>query len=116
MRIEYRDDNGNKLNVSSLVTSVIPVDSGPYGPAGVGFANGKQILATEFLVHLTGDASPGTYSYSIGPAIIDDHPQAPDLHNTAVKGDRATRWTKTAKGRPQTIRPIYATFFTRPIR
>jgi subtilisin-like proprotein convertase family protein len=87
VRIEYRDDNGNATNVTNLVTSVIPVDQGPYGPAGVGFlANGKQILATEFLVRLTGDGSPGTYSYSIGPAIIDDIRQAPDLHNTAVKG------------------------------
>jgi subtilisin-like proprotein convertase family protein len=48
------------------VASVVPLDSGPFGPAGVGG------LATTFLVSFVNPQSgTGTYSYSVGPLISD---------------------------------------------
>jgi hypothetical protein len=72
VQIVYRDQFGHATDISNRVSSIVPIDAGPYGPAHVGFDQlGIQVLATRFLVNIDHIALPGTYSYSIGPNIAD---------------------------------------------
>jgi subtilisin-like proprotein convertase family protein len=100
VRIEFRDTNGTAMDVSNLVTgNPTPVDAGSFGPRHVG----SGVLATQFLIHVTPDASPGTYSYSVGPLLRDDIRQAPDL-KTAAKGAAGNFMDQDSKGQDATDR------------
>jgi hypothetical protein len=99
VRIEYRDTNGNPTDISNLVTGVSAVNTGPFGPRKVS----SGFLATQFLIHLTADGSPGTYSYSVGPLIHDDIRQAADL-KTAAKGALGNFMDQDSKGQDPTDR------------
>jgi large repetitive protein len=104
VHIGFLDPNGTTpTDVSSLVTSVVPANAGPFGPRGVGFAAGTQILATQFLIRLTPNGSPGAYSYSVGPIVRDDIRQAADLQ-TAAHGAQGNLMDQDSKGQDLTDR------------